>query len=198
MKIPTYFLFKKEIRDFFSNYKCSLMVILISIIPSFYKYTKKENIPSVFFLFFILLSVGQYIYDSFVYDVNEKSMFFYENMKVPFYKQIFVKLMICFLQLLIPLIINFKLFFSYFSFFDLFWIITLIITTSLFSFDLIVITNGSELATTLLFTVFLFAFSIAIIQLSYTQKIFISLLLYSIMFFLSKKLFYSRKLRALL
>ncbi|MEL3911576.1 hypothetical protein [Treponema pedis] len=98
-------LFKKELYEFLANYRLWMALIIFSLVPYLPQIQKLKFYPFIM-LFFMLLIIIQYIYDSYKNDLLYKGVFFLHNIKFGFFKPFIVKILFAFLMSIVMLLIN--------------------------------------------------------------------------------------------
>ena len=188
------FILKKELKDYMLSYKVWITLLLITFFPLYFK-IKNDIMSDIIYLLFFQLAEGQCIYDSFLTDTEQKGISFFINFKFNFEEIFFVKLILPFTLPIFSAIINYKDMIYYFQAIDLIWIIPLFIFSSLIMFIGCVFSKGAELGT----EIFLAIVMLPLIFISVTKPFyFITIIIYPltiILFFITKKVFYSKYYR---
>lgn len=91
MKKNIKILFKKEFRELVFSYKSLIAVLLCSMI-TYTEIFKDMEINHIIAPVFMMMVIGQYIYDSYLGDVSFKGALFLHNIKAKFWEIFFAKL----------------------------------------------------------------------------------------------------------
>lgn len=119
-------LLKKELYEFRYNYKAWVLVI-ICIAGLYVPWMKDRDLQVFTASFFILLSVGQYIYNSYADEINYSGAVFIHNLNFSFLQVFFVKIFFSFLIAAVILIADFPNISKEIKITDFFWLSPLII-----------------------------------------------------------------------
>lgn len=162
MKDKIKILLKKEVIEFFFNYKSWLMIPLCIAVPYLPRISKFEPYSKFIITFFYsIFGGGQYIYDSYISDIKFKGAFFLHNIKVSFFQVFFVKVFISVTLSCILLLINIPHLAPYINFFDILWILPLLISFSAIMYLASVFSKGAEISSAIIaiiFTIAIFVF----------------------------------------
>lgn len=87
---------KKEFFDFIYSYKSVLTVFIVILGEKLILHVNKPQPYDIFFhSWLITTALQQFVYDSFLTDIREKGLLFYQNMKVSFKQFFAAKFLIC-------------------------------------------------------------------------------------------------------
>ena len=114
-------LLKKEIKDFFCNYKSWVMILLVTGI--FYFLGNRELPIKHFYIWFALLSPLQYVYDSLITDTKSRGMIFFYNSNIRFIHIFLIKVLVSIFLLFVTFILSISFFQKNLRLLDLLWII---------------------------------------------------------------------------
>ena len=115
-------LLKKEIKDFFCNYKSWLLIIMISFIPYYYE-MRKIKMQNIMYILFTTMAPLQYVYESFLTDIKTKSIVFIYNIRNSFIRLYFRKILLSFILLGVTFLLSLPYTIKYLKMIDFFWII---------------------------------------------------------------------------
>ncbi len=157
-------LIKKEIFELFFNFKSWLNILLWGLMPYLPQIHDKYH-KYIAAMIFSVFAGGQYVYDSYMSDIKFKGAFFLHNIKVDFFQVFFVKLFIAVVLSCLSLLINIPNIVLFISFFDIFWVLPLIISFSTIMYLTSVFSKGAEITSAIIsilltIPVFVFVFKI--------------------------------------
>ncbi|MEL3913085.1 hypothetical protein [Treponema pedis] len=120
-------LLKKELYEFRYNYKAWLIIIICTAV-SYVPWLRKHDISVFTASFFILLAVGQYIYNSYSDEINSSGSIFIHNLNFSFLQVFFIKIFFSFVIAAVILIADIPNINGVIKTADFFWLFPLIVT----------------------------------------------------------------------
>lgn len=188
-------LLKKELYEFRYNYKAWVLVI-ICIAGLYVPWMKDRDLQVFTASFFILLSVGQYIYNSYADEINYSGAIFIHNLNFSFLQVFFVKIFFSFLIAAVILVADFPNISKEIKITDFFWLPPLIIAgAGIMQLSGISSKGSEDTSSVIMFIVsFIMLVCIMLIQLI-ILRIITCVALAAILVFISNKVSYSLKYR---
>lgn len=185
------FLLKKEIKDFIYSYQCWGCVLILLFLQKILSIGKIQ-VNFWLYLFFVCLSISQFIYDSYSTDIKEHGILFINNLNIDFFHYTLAKQLSAVFLGIIFIFMRLSLLLETFTYSDLTWMLCLISFASFLMFICSILTEGSEMGGSLISA---FVSGIVLIIL-YVIKFFILrvillIFLNGLFFFICKKLYNS-------
>ena len=149
-------LFRKELKDFFNNYKTWLFFLIMLVLTYIFKFLSRELDPE-FFICFILMCVCQYLYDSYLTDTTSKGSIFLHNIDMRFFQVFVVKILFTLFQALVIVLVNITYVVQHFSLADILWFLPLAVGIAAIMQLAMVFARGAEIASALITTCIIFA-----------------------------------------
>ena len=140
---------KKEIKDMFASYKAVLGLILGTVMPVLLKWRGIEPF-AYFYLAMMLMSLCQYIYDSYTTDTENKGILFLYNLGFNSKTIILKKLLVTLGFFLFMFLINIPFAIECYCFFDIFWILPLVLVCSGIMLVVAMLSQSSEMTTNII------------------------------------------------
>ncbi len=188
-------LIKKEILELVFNFKSWINVVLWAAIP----YLPQIYEPYHKYIIAVLFSVfagGQYVYDSYLSDIQFKGAFFLHNIKVVFFQIFFVKLVISSLLSFVAMLINIPNIIMYITATDIYWILPLFISFSAIMYLASIFSKGAEITSAIISVLFgTVIFACTFIIKSFLLKSIFSVLVACFLIFVSFKISFSKPYR---
>ena len=145
----------KEIKDMFASYKAVLGLIFGAVIPVLLRWRGVEPF-SYLYLVTMIMFLCQYVYDSYTTDTQDKGVLFLYNMGFSSKKIITKKFLVTICFFLIMFFVNIYYAIECYSFFDLFWILPLVIICSGFMLVVAMVSQSSEMTTSVITMIVIF------------------------------------------
>ncbi|WP_024469702.1 hypothetical protein [Treponema pedis] len=120
-------LLKKELYEFRYNYKAWLIIIICTA-GLYVPWMKDRGLQVFTASFFILLAVGQYIYNSYSDEINSSGSIFIHNLNFSFLQVFFIKIFFSFVIAAVILIADIPNINGVIKTADFFWLFPLIVT----------------------------------------------------------------------
>ena len=154
-------LLKKELYEFRYNYKAWILII-ITVCFSYFPNIRKSNIRDFTILVFIILAVGQYIYNSYLTDISNKGILFLQNLGIKSIELFFIKILFSFLISNVMILANIPNLKGIFSLIDILWIYPTVISSSAIMQIAATYANGAENTATIISSIISFIILICV------------------------------------
>lgn len=184
MKSDLTIIFKKELYEFRYNYRVWVLTAIV-ICFSYFPNVRKSNMQDFTILAFIILAIGQYIYNSYLTDISYKGILFLENIRIKSIYLFLTKLLFSSIIAGIIVLANVSNIKGVFSFLDISWIYPIVVFSSAIMQISATYVNGAEntaasIAITISFAILICIFFIKILFIkiifSWSSAVFWSLL----------------------
>ncbi|MFI3257404.1 MAG: hypothetical protein R3Y36_03810 [Spirochaetales bacterium] len=137
-------LLHKEVKELLSSY-LTIIGIIVSIIISYFESARSHNINDIFTIGLTGLTVGQYVYDSYLSDVKDQGALFLHNIKIGFFESFIVKTCFALSISIIILCTNIPNLIGYVGLADIPWIIGYIVFATIIMQIASIYAKGAEI-----------------------------------------------------